>query len=162
MKRINFVLGVLFAWLLLASATTEASKAQPDGFTQTFDFTATAGITTGLIKLGQTDRPVHEGPIYEIGWGDGAYDHAVIEKPCSSCNFWGRHTYSEPGIYKVTLSYREFGEAGGGAHHFQELTATVNPIAGSFIIVSVGDSVASGEGNPVLPTGRFLGVEVAP
>ena len=96
-----------------------------------------------------------QNPIVE--WGDGRASPLAtpdrtpdsLEFPnCEACDLVSRHHYQQPGQYIIRLRYHE--------HDFlsfplREATipVTVAPVTdGSFVIASIGDSVASGEGVP--------------
>lgn len=117
------------------------------GAASSADFTvhATAGLGTGLVKLAHTETLV--GPVSpSIDWGDGSSSPVLLD--CTkvlalySCDYWNEHTYAAPGTYPVTVDY--------GLGRSASATAAVSPV-GNFVILSIGDSVASGEGNPVVP-----------
>ena len=112
--------------------------------------TATAKIPTGLVTLAIAGR-VPSNP--RIDWGDGSDPEEALLHCTGSgedlvCEIMGHHTYSAVGEYEATVHVgREDGEGIEAATS----VVTVQPL-GDYIIVSMGDSVASGEGNPVLRT----------
>jgi len=111
--------------------------------------TATKKIPTGLITVAVNRRLLPAAPL--IDWGDGTPPelgllHCESADGELTCDIMGRHTYQDSGEYDVTISY--------GIEDYSIVAntmATVSPL-GDFVIVSIGDSVASGEGNPVVPT----------
>ena len=128
----------------------------------------TVNISTGLIKLGHTDTVLPTvGTVISflkptVNWGDGSTNTSAmldckeifVPNPLStkliplppipeaSCDYWGEHTFSNAKKYTITVTYEL-------TKHFNK-SITVYPI-GDFVIASIGDSVASGEGNPVVP-----------
>ena len=128
--------------------------------------TGVAGFETGLqviasvrlahvSKLGDLNPP---GAI--IRWGDNSNDNQGL-LVCSGgendpCTVYGSHWYTFPGIYTISIIYSDPAPflSGPGAQHTLTTTATItapwnDPAA--YVIVSIGDSIASGEGNPSVP-----------
>jgi len=111
-------------------------------------YPATAGFPTGMIKLGSTDT--FQAPSSAtIDWGDGVTSTALLDCTLNlittktSCDYWGhQHIYASPGLYTITVTTNN--------NHSVTKELPVVPI-GNFVIVSIGDSVASGEGNPTVP-----------
>jgi Tol biopolymer transport system component/putative cell wall-binding protein len=97
-----------------------------------------------------TDLPVDldgcsstaDAPITEYRWTISGEDPIVV--PAPDCRL--RHTFSEQGSHDVSL---EVVDADGGS---DEVTRDV--VVRNLFIVSVGDSVASGEGVPDIPAAR--------
>lgn len=133
--------------------------------TVVFPITATAGFETGVVTLATLggalkgadatlDREgLRRSALFpEVDWSDGATTPALLAD-CSgsrnrtNCDVRGTHVYDEPGEYTITI---RFTLRGGGGPDAVTTTATITP-AKEFVIVSIGDSVASGEGNPVTP-----------
>ena len=121
-------------------------------------YPATAGIPTGMIKFGSTETSVKPTSA-TIDWGDGTTSTALMD--CAlvpsgltgtpskvSCDYWGhQHVYAKPDQYTVTVT-----PSGN-----DPITDTIPVVpVGNFVIVSIGDSVASGEGSPVVPVNRAL------
>lgn len=103
-----------------------------------------------------------------VVWGDGNLDpnapensHNLNAVDCSTggpnpfnCLLVGDHAYASPGVYTVTFFYNTT----AGTFYRAVTTVIVEPNVGvvhpplpldRFTIISVGDSVASGEGNPM-------------
>jgi hypothetical protein len=123
------------------------------------------------------DHVIHLGDANPLGavihWGDGTLTNPGLLQ-CGGvtnydpCNVYGTHRYASEGTYTITVEYDEppaktvaictiFGcitlpiiPFGNGPHHSETSTATISPV-GDFVILSIGDSIASGEGDPVVP-----------
>ena len=149
------------AYFALALGTVSQIHAQ-----SVAGITGVAGFETGLqviasvrlahvSKLGDLNPP---GAI--IRWGDNSNDNQGL-LVCSGgeddpCTVYGSHWYTFPGIYTISIIYSDPAPflSGPGAQHTLTTTATItapwnDPAA--YVIVSIGDSVASGEGNPSVP-----------
>jgi hypothetical protein len=126
------------------------------------EITGVAGFETGLqviasvrlahvSKLGDTNPPGAT-----IGWGDDTSDSQGL-LVCSGgendpCTVYGSHWYGPPKTYTISITYNDPAPflSGPGAQHTLTTTATITP-PGRFVILSIGDSIASGEGNPNEP-----------
>src|SRR6266481_7741051 len=119
----------------------------------TYPITGTAGFETGIQKIATVDSIIVPG----LDWGDGTSTvcPAIGEEPdaCAlafggpiGTDVYGTHRYALPGTYTITVSYVPFPFISKTA----TTTATITP-PGDFVILSIGDSIASGEGNPVIP-----------
>lgn len=130
----------LLCALIAASATYAAA------FSDTYPVQAIRGVSTGAVKLARSSTITPTS--VRIDWGDGTTnDPGYIEQPCVYCNLWGIHTYAKAGVYTVEVTYH----TGCCYSYSTTLKATVREIGSNdFVIVSIGDSVASGEGNPVI------------
>ena len=128
--------------LAFAAAATWAAT----GFSNGYNITAVRGINHGAVKLARTNTVTPTSA--QINWGDGVTTDGYIVHPCVYCDIWGTgHTYAAAGTYTVTVTYY----TGCCVSYTTKVTATVREIgANDFIVISVGDSVASGEGNPVI------------
>jgi len=160
MIQAGLVLGVLVAGLhAVVARVPDRSKVGHDlRRDQTvYPVSATAGFETGIVKLAsiagtlrsknlQPARPL-------VDWGDGTAPTPALFANCSvissrmNCDVLGTHVYESVGEYTISIS---FSLLFGGAQTLTT-TATVGEASG-LVIVSIGDSVASGEGNPVTPT----------
>ncbi len=116
---------------------------------------ATVGFETGIVNLASIDgRLAVFGEGVTVSWGDGSSTPGLFGN-CGGvfrtvdCDIFGTHRYTAAGSYTVTISYSLAGVFGPRAESVST-TATVVP-AGEFVILSIGDSVASGEGDPVRP-----------
>lgn len=118
-----------------------------------FNISGTAGFETGLQTLAYIQPPIlrEQGRSgVNINWGDGTGGwEGLIQTLPGDQNYWvyGTHLYEQPGTYAVTISYDWDCGLFCGAHAELVGTATITP-PGKFVILSIGDSVASGEGNP--------------
>lgn len=125
---------------------------------QTYTIRTVAGFESGLVKLAAIDGRI----------AVGQRDNVIIDFPSGAlprsaqgllyncggaaqrndCDVYGTVIFKDPGTYNYTVTYESAGLSGG------TVQLTGNIIAeppGDFVIVSVGDSVASGEGSPQLP-----------
>ena len=160
MKKSFFItLSICFA-LVFGSATPiyAQSVAQINGF---------AGFDTGLQVIASVDL-AHESmpgdlnpPGATIDWGDNTYHNQGLLS-CTGgeqdpCLVLGSHWYTSTGIYKVSITYNEPAAClfcGPGPQHTLDTTANITAPwndPGAYVIVSIGDSIASGEGNPNVP-----------
>lgn len=116
----------------------------------TYPVYGTAGFETGLQKLATVDSLT----VPTIDWGDGNTTNCPpIGKVSDGCGLdfggpigmdvYGTHRYTSPNTYKITITYGIFGNT-------VTTRATISS-PGNFVILSIGDSIASGEGNPVIP-----------
>lgn len=147
-----FVLPAAAALMLLMLAMTVRPAAADDNGVTTFAVSSVAGFETGIVKLAFIEGILAETGLGrpEVRWGDGHTSPGLLS--CEglelrrNCNIYGTHVYESPGNYTIELEYRL---AGRLFTRTVTMAATVSP-PGDFIIVSIGDSVASGEGNPRL------------
>ena len=126
--------------------------------------TGTAGFETGLQKLADIqdlDALVNSPSPVTIDWGDGTDASCnnlsanvlnscglLVRTTGNNCTVYGTHRYAAQGTYTITVSYHP------PLHPKKVDHATTSAIISSsrdFVILSIGDSVASGEGNPVIP-----------
>jgi hypothetical protein len=137
MRSFVIVIAALSAGATAASAAT--------GFSDVNNIGAVANIPTGAVKIARTNTVTPTS--VTINWGDGTSDDGYAAQPCVFCDLYGRHTYLIPGHYSVIVEYHT-----GALISYKATTqANVRAIAtDDFVVVSLGDSVASGEGNPVV------------
>jgi hypothetical protein len=127
---------------------------------QTNPVTGVAGFETGLHDLAfLTMRKSKE---VGISWGDGAATRGLVRcfEPVANpndCHVYGTHAYRNPGTYTIEINYVEPAFL-GGIRKSVFTTATISP-ASDFVILSIGDSVASGEGLPAVLYGGGPGSE---
>lgn len=165
----NFMHVRIVAALLIAGAAAGgalASTHEPGGKVpprslrrnhQVFPVAATPGFETGIVKLASIAGSLGSKGLMpaepRVDWGDGSQPTPALFGNCSvvskrtNCDVFGTHVYDAPGEYTITIS---FSLLAGGAQTLTT-TATVSEASG-LVVVSIGDSVASGEGNPVIPT----------
>lgn len=180
-KRLLLAAAACFALILAAADPASAQCAlTPDRIAITCSVSGTAGFDTGLQPVANLilDHVVHLGDGNPLGavihWGDGTLTNPGLLQ-CGGvtnydpCNVYGTHRYASEGTYTITVEYDEppaktatvtiLGVTitipiipfGNGPHHSETSTATISP-AGDFVILSIGDSIASGEGDPVIPS----------
>lgn len=133
--------------------------------------TGVAGFETGLQVIASVDL-AHESVLGDLNppgavilWGDKTAENQGLLS-CSGgesdpCDVYGSHWYTSPGTYTISITYNEpagpcilFINCGPGPQHTLYTTATITAPwndPGAYVIVSIGDSVASGEGNPNVP-----------
>lgn len=138
--------GACFA---LALGTASPMQAQT-----TYPVNGTAGFETGIQRIATVDSISDP----TLDWGDGTSTRcpaigAAFPDSCSlavggpiGTDVYGTHRYGLPGIYTISVSYVPFPFISKTV----TTTATISP-AGDFVILSIGDSIASGEGNPLVP-----------
>ncbi len=122
----------------------------PVDLLETFPIVATAGFETGIVPIMKV-KGVIDRDEARVDWGDGTDPTAALFKDCNrilgknigECTIVGTHIYENAGTYNVT-----FIPASNSCRISAQ--ATVVPPR-DFVILSIGDSVASGEGNPVTP-----------
>jgi len=135
--------------------TAESQKLRRDH--TVYPVSATAGFETGIVTLASIAGTLRSKNLMParplVDWGDGTEPAPALFANCSArsdltnCDVLGTHVYEEVGAYDILIS---FSLLFGGA---QTLTTTASVTeATGLVIVSIGDSVASGEGNPVHPT----------
>ena len=130
-----------------ADTTVEASDITA------FNFTAVAGYETGLRYLAKIDGRIKSGYRNEvwIDFGNGVRSPGLLHRcggvaQLTDCEVWGGTTYNLPGVYTYSVTYQPPGVFADPISSTGQ-AKIVEP--GDFVIVSIGDSVASGEGNPV-------------
>lgn len=131
----------LFLFAFTVAATWAAT-----GFSNQYNITAVRGISAGAVKLASSNTVTPTSAT--IFWGDGTSSAGYIAQPCVYCDIWGTgHTYAAAGTYTITVTYY----TGCCVSYSTKVRATVREIgANDFLVISVGDSVASGEGNPII------------
>jgi hypothetical protein len=146
------------ATLLFLLTLGTASPIQAD----TFPVTGTAGFETGLRNLAfvTLDKGGQGGDGATVYWGDTTQSPGLYRcfEPVlhpNDCHVYGTHRYAAPGTYTITIAYNEPQVFGTGPEIKETTTATISPI-GDFVILSIGDSVASGEGDPVVEFGAAM------
>jgi hypothetical protein len=136
------------------------------GVSQAFTITTIAGFESPLVKLAHIDDqlPVdRHGNVETVFGGNLVFPsggHTGLLYNCEglaqrqNCDVYGTVIYNAPGIYPYTVTYRPSGLFS------DPVTLTGSVVVkepGNFVVVSIGDSVASGEGNPMLPVDALDG-----
>lgn len=133
------------AWIALAWLVSITGAAA-----DTFPVSGTVRFETGLHRLGSINLNQTFGAT--VDWGDGtSLQPGLLDCPLvGACDIFGTHRYTTTGTFTITIHYRTpvllLAET-------ETTTATISPV-GDFVILSIGDSVASGEGSPAV---RFQG-----
>lgn len=144
----------------LARPVLAQRTCSPANLGDTCPITGTAGLETGLWDLGffTLDRAFATG----IEWGDGQESAGLIR--CfdpglhpKQCHVYGTHAYTAPGTYTIRISY----VPGLFSDRQTAMTRATISAPGDFVILSIGDSVGSGEGNPPVQY-SLLGVDPLP
>ena len=122
----------------------------------TFPVTGTVQFETGIRKLATIT--LDRGQVTLVSWGDGTAPQRPLLVDCGgflnrTCDVYGTHRYSDLGVFQVRISYWTPGLF--SAQAVETTTATILPV-GDFVLLSIGDSVGSGEGNPVIPRSRVF------
>lgn len=132
---------------------------------QTYTINTIAGFESGLIKLahiddtlanagiggtpGPGDVIINFGPNSTEGTIPGLLANCEGITNYKNCDVYGNVTYAQPGTYTYRVSYDPKGLLSG---RVTLPAGTIHARApGDFVIVSIGDSVASGEGSPMYP-----------
>ncbi|TRX57165.1 hypothetical protein [Thalassomonas sp. M1454] len=122
--------------------------------------TAIAGIESGLQEFAFIDDTISHAYRYLVFiefsgnskyssiQGQVANCEDVLQ--IKNCRVYGNVTYKNPGTYSYTVSYVPFGTFNPVNNIIITGGKVVVKPAEDFVIVSIGDSVASGEGNPVI------------
>lgn len=112
----------------------------------TFPVTGTEKFETGLQRLATINFNRAAGIV--VNWGDGTANrpglYACGVLSVGDCDVFGTHRYHAAGTYTISITYLTPLLL---QTVVETTTATIVPI-GDFVILSIGDSVASGEGNP--------------
>ena len=148
----------LVAMALVLMATGATTALASSGYVYTHDEIALTDYTsTGQITLATTEFApsvnVAAAPNPKVYWGDGSEEEAhssLAGFNCDQCELRGAHTYTAPGTYNVTVVYNT------GASVWYTTTFTIVVSEAEYTFASIGDSVASGEGNPNGSTGGAL------
>jgi hypothetical protein len=152
--------------LALAFGTARPASAQtcpPSNLGDTCPITGTAGFETGLHNLAfvKLDKGGQGGDGATVYWGDHTETRGLVRcyEPVlhpQECHVFGTHRYAVPGTYTIEIKYNEPKLIGTGPEDTLTTHATISPV-GDFVILSIGDSVASGEGDPVIQYGGAVG-----
>jgi len=153
----NILLGVCLSFMVLNIAqAADVLIASPP----------TAGFDTPLLNLGRVEgvRAVSRSRFW-VNWGDRSSGPALLDCAITitngslwTCNFYGRHKYAKPGNYVAKVIRTPpcvTGVLNNCLYQPADVVEYRRPVKvaslGDFIIASIGDSVASGEGNPEVP-----------
>jgi len=140
---------LLFTLAMAGPALTQTCP--PANIGDTCPVVATVGFETGLRDLAYLKLDKTQGAT--INWGDNTpHENGLIR--CfdvlhpHQCHVFGIHRYLGVNNYPIIISYTPADNL-FATDHATTLAAITPP--GNFVILSIGDSIASGEGNPVLP-----------
>jgi len=139
-----------------AASTTDAAAQDTAAVADTtYTVTTVAKFESGLIKLAQIGDTLalagtgnvwidYDGPTKE-GSAEGllAYCEGLTNR--KNCSVYGTVTYNQPGTYAYHVSYTP---SGLFADRVTLHGTIIVKEPGNFVVVSIGDSVASGEGSP--------------
>ncbi len=125
-------------------------------YADTFPISGTANFETGMRRIATITLNRDVGA--RVNWGDGTTEQIGWLVDChgflnQTCDVYGTHRYAVAGSYTISIHYRETGLFPSSIT--ETTTATIRPV-GDFVIVSIGDSVASGEGTPVVSQNRVF------
>jgi hypothetical protein len=156
-KRFHIAIGSCFALTFGMAGPALAQTCPPANVGDTCPVTATAGLETGLLDLAflKLDKRGQNGNGAMVDWGDmtrniGLYRCFEPVAHPHECHIYGTHTYATPGTHQIVIHYNELGGLfGPGPEKTVGSTATISSVK-DFVILSIGDSVASGEGDPVV------------
>ncbi len=159
-------------WLVAVGAcfALALAWASPIQAQTTYPVNGTVGFDNGLQRLATNlvlDHVVHLGDANPLGavihWGDGPSTNPGLLTCVDTtggknfpnyipCDVYGTHRYASAGAYTIMIEYDDppsFPFIGHGPRHSLFTTATISTPR-DFVILSIGDSVASGEGDPLV------------
>ncbi len=114
------------------------------------EVTGTAGFETGLQRLASVS--LNKSFPVKVVWDDGDSDDGLlVREKGANFDIYGTHRYKTAGVYTIKISYRK------GVFGKKETVTTTATISApqDFVILSIGDSVASGEGDTPVPKYGF-------
>lgn len=145
-------------------AGARAASATSTGPSQAFTVSSVAGFESGLVKLAHIDGQLDVARTVSIEYGgdpvSGVRSYEGLLYDCGGvaerqdCDVYGTVAYDDPGTYAFTVTYDPSGL------FTDPVTLTGHVVVREptdFVVVSIGDSVASGEGSPVKPLGLVDG-----
>ena len=157
-KSLFITVSICFALTFgIAEPALAQRTCNPANVGDTCPVTGTAGFETGLWDLAFLEIATNPltGVKFPTGidWGDDGKSDGLIRcfEPGlhpKQCHVFGTHMYATPRTYPIQISY----QPGPFSNQTATTTATISAV-GDFVILSIGDSVASGEGNPVVEYG---------
>ena len=143
--------------------TASAQSCPPSNLGDTCPIAGTALFETGLHNLAfvKLDKSGQYGDGARIFWGDRSETPGLLRcyEPRlhpHQCHIFGTHRYTVPGTYTIQIKYNEPQLVGTGPERTATTYAKISSV-GNFVILSIGDSIASGEGNPVVQFGGLAG-----
>ena len=135
----KFVVGAAWVFFAIGLGSPSPLRAQVTG---------TTGFETGLQKLTTVDMNIGDGAT--VNWNDGTSTPGLLDCDYGAlhpfeCDILGTHVYAKTGVHSISISYTSPGPLGSG----ETANATANISApGPFVILTIGDSIASGQGTP--------------
>ncbi|HEX6506894.1 MAG TPA: hypothetical protein VF221_04605 [Chloroflexota bacterium] len=166
MFRTRAVAALTLMVALLAVAGPRATPARADsGYQSTLAaFQISLGHDTGTLTLATTTFVPSVGvvltPNPSVNWGDGTSSGAAVPGlgDCLYCDLQGSHLYTSAGHFTITITYNT------GCCISYSTSTSVDVIAPTdyFRMDAIGDSAASGEGDPDQPVPRAVGIPIGP
>lgn len=155
---VSICFALTFGMPTLAVAQTSCP---PANLRDVCPFIATVGLETGLQDLALVQmNPLgedHHGAM--VDWGDGSVTIGLVRcfEPVLHpyhCHVFGTHVYTTTGTHQIVIHY----DPPIGSEETVGVPATISSVK-DFVILSIGDSVASGEGDPVVQFGGPVGCQ---
>ena len=114
--------------------------------------TGIEGFETGLQRLASVT--LNKSFPVKVTWGDDdkeSDDGLLVKQKGDIFDIYGTHRYNSAGVYTITITYHK------GVFGKKETATTTATISSpqDFVILSIGDSVASGEGDTPTPKYGF-------
>jgi hypothetical protein len=166
MRRQRGIMALTLVVALFALAGPRTTPARADsGYQSTLaPFQVSLGHDTGTLTLATTTFVPSVGvvltPNPSVDWGDGTSSGAAVPGlgDCLYCDLQGSHLYMTAGHFTITITYHT------GCCISYSTTTSVDVIAPTdyFRMDAIGDSAASGEGDPDQPVPRAVGIPIGP
>jgi hypothetical protein len=157
--------GIAALTIVIALLAVAGPRATPVGASSGYQSTLAAfqvslGHNTGTLTLATTTFVPSVGvvlaPNPSVNWGDGtSSEEAAVPAlgDCLLCDLQGSHLYTSAGHFTISITYYT------GCCIYYSTSTSVDVIAPTahFVMDSIGDSAASGEGNPDQPIQYAVG-----
>lgn len=155
---VSICFALTFGMPALAGAQTSCP---PANVGDVCPFTGTVGLETGLQDLAfvQMNALGQNGHGAMVDWGDQSVTIGLVRcfEPIlhpHHCHVFGTHIYATTGTHQIVIHY----DPPIGSEETVGVPATISSVK-DFVILSIGDSVASGEGDPVVQFGGPVGCQ---